>query len=149
MILFLFFAPCLFFVCEAIYFVMMQKRAFFLLRILFELASFFLFPAIFFDIQFEGYYKLSGFIILYTTIVLSLLCTISYFVSVYRIKIFNPVTEGILNIFLIVGIILNFAIALYVSSEMDYFLAIIGNLPVILALGMALLRNLHLDTANE
>lgn len=70
--------------------------------------------------------------------VIVILCLIAYFYSSYRKLISTPVLEIIINSFLLIGIILNVFIAIQTK---DSFLAIGGNLSIILLAILVLAKN--------
>jgi len=67
-----------------------------------------------------------------------ILCLAAYFYSSYRIKITSPVVEIIVNVFLLIGIILNGFIAVHTR---ELWLAVGGNLPIILLTILAIAKN--------
>ncbi len=73
-----------------------------------------------------------------TMLVIILLCLFAYFFSSYRKKLSPPIIEVLINSFICMGILLNFFIA-YHTKEM--FLAILGNLPIILLGILILIKN--------
>lgn len=76
-----------------------------------------------------------------TILVIVVLCLIAYFYSSYRKNLLPPLIEVLLNMFLCAGIILNGFIA-YHTKVM--FLALLGNLPIILLAILMLIKNQHL-----
>lgn len=70
--------------------------------------------------------------------VIAILCLIAYFYSSYRKLISTPVLEIIINSFLLIGIVLNVFIAIQTK---DSFLAIGGNLSIILLAILVLAKN--------
>ncbi|MFZ1524376.1 MAG: DUF6688 family protein [Saprospiraceae bacterium] len=71
---------------------------------------------------------------IYIVIILSML---SYIYSVFKSEIAPPIMEVLLNIFLLMGIIINIPIAFH----LDFPLGLIGNLPIALLFIMALVKN--------
>lgn len=73
-----------------------------------------------------------------TIIVIIILCLVSYFYSSYRNAMAPPVVEIIVNSFLVIGIILNIFIAIQTN---ELFLAVAGNVPVVLLGILVLIKN--------
>lgn len=71
-------------------------------------------------------------------IVIIVLCLIAYFYSSYRTKISTPLIEIVINALLFIGIILNIFIAIHTNF---FWLAIIGNMPIILLEILVLVKN--------
>ena len=70
--------------------------------------------------------------------VIAVLSLIAYFHSSYRKTIATPVFEILVNVFLIIGIVLNIFIAIHTNA---LWLAFGGNLPIILLAIMVLVKN--------
>lgn len=70
--------------------------------------------------------------------VIAVLSLIAYFHSSYRKTIATPVFEILVNVFLIIGIVLNIFIAIHTNA---LWLAIGGNLPIILLAILVLVKN--------
>ena len=70
--------------------------------------------------------------------VVVILCLIAYFYSSYRTKIATPILEIVVNCLLITGIVLNIFIAIQTKES---FLAIGGNMPIILLAILVLAKN--------
>jgi len=146
--------PAIFFICELFYFIFTHRRAHFLLRLPFEIVSMFIYPFIF-VCAFKGdFINWGNFFIVENAIFILLvfivlLCIIAYFFSSYRIKMSTPVVEASFNIFLTIGILINCGIAVCMLIYSSFIVAVVGNLPIILAFGMALIDNLRLDPEQE
>jgi hypothetical protein len=67
-----------------------------------------------------------------------LLCLVAYFYSSYRTKIATPIVEVLTNSFLLIGIVLNIFIAIQTN---EIWLAIAGNMPIILLAMFVLVKN--------
>ena len=67
-----------------------------------------------------------------------ILCLTAYFYSSYRKRIATPVLEIVVNSLLMMGIVLNIFIAI---QSNDIFLALLGNLPIILLAILVLAKN--------
>jgi len=70
--------------------------------------------------------------------VMVILCLIAYFYSSYRTKIAAPIVEIVINCLLVTGIVINIFIAIQTK---DSFLAIGGNMPIILLAILVLVKN--------
>lgn len=76
-------------------------------------------------------------IAIYIVIILSM---ISYAFSILKSEIASPILEVLTNIFLLIGILINILIAFH----LDFPLGLLGNLPIVLLIIMALVRNQQL-----
>jgi hypothetical protein len=83
-----------------------------------------------------------------TMAVIIVLCLVAYFYSSYRKRIATPVIEVLVNCLLIISIVLNVFIAIQTKTLL---VAIIGNVPVILLMLLALIKShqLFIDYATE
>ncbi len=70
--------------------------------------------------------------------VIIILCLLAYFYSSYRKKIATPILEIVVNAFLFIGIVLNIFIAIHTK---DFWLAVGGNMPIILLAILVLVKN--------
>lgn len=70
--------------------------------------------------------------------IIILLCLTAYFYSSYRTKISTPIIEIVTNSFLFIGIVLNIFIAIHTK---DIWLAIGGNMPIVLLAILVLVKN--------
>jgi disulfide bond formation protein DsbB len=70
--------------------------------------------------------------------IIILLCLTAYFYSSYRTKISTPIIEIVTNALLFIGIVLNIFIAIHTK---DMWLAIGGNMPIVLLAILVLVKN--------
>jgi hypothetical protein len=70
--------------------------------------------------------------------ILIILCLTAYFYSAYRTNISTPIIEIVINSLLVIGIVLNVFIAIHTD---DIWLAIFGNMPIILLAILVLVKN--------
>jgi hypothetical protein len=73
--------------------------------------------------------------------VIIILCLASYFYSSYRSKITTPIIEIVINSLLLIGITLNIFIAFHTK---DFWLAVGGNVPIIIFAILVLIKNQRL-----
>jgi len=133
----MFWFPALFFIVEAIFFVFTGKRFVILARILFEIVVLIIYPLLFFSVDLIPTDEITK-VLLYIPV---FLCLFAYFTS-YRTEPFQLKYEIIMNLFLALGILINIVIAcILISEPSGWISAVIGNLPIILTIGLAMLRN--------
>lgn len=72
-----------------------------------------------------------------TIYVIIVLCIVSYFYSSYKKTIASPIIEILINSFLLGAIVLN----IFISIQIEQFLWLFGNLPIIILYIFELLRN--------
>jgi len=84
-----------------------------------------------------------------TIYTLLIIYTLSYLISIFRTSILTPLAELFINLFLILGIILNIALCIHINGDgQEFILWLAGNVPIILLLLMELSKN-HLLLKNQ
>lgn len=76
---------------------------------------------------------------------LMILCVVAFVINMFRKSILSPIAEVLLNSFLLLGLVLNILFCIHFTTNEDgCFLWIIGNIPVIMLLLIALMENQRL-----
>jgi len=132
----LFFIPLLFFITEVFYYILGGKRFPKLLRLPFEIVSLIIYPYLFFSFIVGSGSAWIGILAVLPFI-------IAYFLSCYNRKFDSEFKEGILNILLVAGLLINIILSIYIISVFHILLAVIGCLPLIIMFGIALVDNLR------
>ena len=71
--------------------------------------------------------------------------TTAYTISIYRHRILTPISELLLNLFLIFGLVINMILCIHlITKELGFLFWIFGNIPIIMLLLMKLYRHQNL-----
>lgn len=133
--------PSAFYFCDLLICIFINQRFPFILRLVIDIVAFTIFPFLFVQFMISDIQNLLtdvGTIVFY---ILCIICSISYFIASYANHT-NKTAGNIINVLVVTGLLINFAIWIVLISqdfEFGILLGSIGNLPIILAITSTIL----------
>lgn len=148
--LLIFFTPLIVFIIDAVKFVFCCKRLHPAIRLPFELIITLLYPYLFITLILGGSFlftetfEITRLLISILSIGVLITCIAAYFISCYKKRLLSPKKEATLNFILFIGILINIAMVIILSSGITW-LGLLGNVPLIIAYGVALINNISIE----